>query len=69
MKQMIKPMTSNKRYSKTPHWNSKKKKEFKKNDDSSRDLCGNIKHINIYIIEVPVGEEEKQVLKTYLKKQ
>ena len=44
-----------------------KKQKFKKNQDRIRNLKDNIKLSNIWIIEVPEGEEEEQ-WKTYLEK-
>ena len=45
----------------------KVKEENEKNEDSLRDLWDNIKHTSIYIIEVPEGEERKD-LRRYLKR-
>ena len=44
-----------------------KEKRKKRNKDSLRDLCNNIKHNNIHIIGVPEGEERKDHRK-YLKR-
>ena len=44
-----------------------KEKRKKRNEDSLRDLCNNIKHNNIHIIGVPEGEERKDHRK-YLKR-
>ena len=38
-----------------------KEKRIKRNEDSLRDLWDNIKDTNICIIEVPVGEERKDL--------
>ena len=44
------------------------KKRMKRNEDSLRDLCDNIKHTDICIIGIPKGEErERKGLRTYLK--
>ena len=37
-----------------------KKQEFKENEERLRNLWGNLKHSNIWIIGVPEREEEKQ---------
>ena len=37
-----------------------KKQEFKKNEERLRNLWGNFKHSNIWIIGVPEGEEQQQ---------
>ena len=37
-----------------------KEKRMKRTEDSLRDLWGNIKHTNIWIISVPEEEEEKK---------
>ena len=37
----------------------KREKRLKRNEDSFRELCENVKHTNIRIIEVPEGEERK----------
>ena len=42
-------------------------KMMKRNKDSLRDLCSNIKYTNIHIIGVPEGEERKD-LRKYLKR-
>ena len=39
---------------------------MKRNEDSLRDLCDNIKCMNIHILGVPEGEERKD-LRRYLK--
>ena len=44
-----------------------KEKRMKRNEDTLRDLCDNIKRTNICIIGVPEGEERKDLLK-YLKR-
>ena len=44
-----------------------KEKRMKRNEDSLRDLWGNIKCNNIHIIGVPEGEERKN-LRKYLKR-
>ena len=44
-----------------------KKQEFKM-EERFRNLWDNFKHSKFWIIGVPEGEEEKQKLKTYLKK-
>ena len=33
---------------------------MKRNEGNLRDLCDNIKHMNIHIIEVPEGEEREK---------
>ena len=45
-----------------------KKQEFKKNEESLRNLQDIFKRSNIQIIGVPEGEEEEQELKTCLNK-
>ena len=40
-----------------------KKQEFKKNEESLRNLQDNFKHSNIRIIGVPEGEEEEKEIK------
>ena len=44
-----------------------KEKNMKRNEDSPRDLWDNIKHTNIHIIGVRIGEERKDPRK-YLKR-
>ena len=48
------------RKQKTTNQNNKKKKEFKKNEDSINSLWGTFKRSNICIIGVPQGEEKEQ---------
>ena len=46
-----------------------KEKRMKRNEDSLRDLWGNIKHTNSHIIGVPEGEErERKDPRKYLKR-
>ena len=40
-----------------PSWTEKR---IFKNEDSLRDIWDNIKHINIFIMEVPEGEERER---------
>ena len=40
-------------------------KSMKRNEDSLRDLCDNIKHTNICIIGVPEEEKEKGLKKIF----
>ena len=42
-------------------------KRMKRNEDSLRDLCDNIKCTNIHIIGVPEEERERTDLRKYLK--
>ena len=60
MKLRIKQMIWNIRKKKTSNKYSKKKKEYKKTDDSVSILWDNFKHTNIWIIGVPEGEEKEQ---------
>nr|KAF6349276.1 hypothetical protein mMyoMyo1_011816 [Myotis myotis] len=68
MKLRIKSVFWNIRKQKTPHQNSKKKKEFFKNEDSVRILWDNFKHTNIRIMEVLEGEERVQEIKNLFEK-
>ena len=43
-----------------------KKQEFKKNEETLRNLWDNFKHFNIRIIGMPEGEEEEQEIKNLL---
>ena len=56
MKQKVESALWKTRQQKTPTQNSKKEKEFLKDEDSLRDLWDNIKCNNICIIGVPEGE-------------
>ena len=59
MKLRIKSMIWNIRNRKTTDPN-KRKKEFKKNEDSISSLWDNFKKFNIHITGVPEGEEKEQ---------
>ena len=56
----IKSMIWNVRNKRTTNQNNKKKKEFKKNEDSISSLWDNFKKSNIHIIGVPEREEKEQ---------
>ena len=45
-----------------------KEKRMKRNEDSLRDLCNNIKRNNIHIIGVSEGEEREKDKRKYLKR-
>ena len=45
-----------------------KDKRMKRNEDSLRDLWDNIKHTNVYIIEVPEREEREKDPRKYWKR-
>ena len=45
-----------------------RKQEFKKNEETLRNLRDNFKHSNIWIIEVPEGEEEEQEMENLFEK-
>ena len=59
MKLRIKSMIWNIRKRKTTDRN-KRKKEFKKNEDSISSLWDNFKRPNIHIMGVPEGQEKEQ---------
>ena len=44
-----------------------KEKRMKRNEDSLRDLWGNIKRNNIRIIGVPEGEDKRKEPRKYMK--
>ena len=43
----------------------KKRKKIKRNDDSLRDLCDNVKRLNIQITGVPEEENKRKVMRKY----
>ena len=45
-----------------------KKQEFKKNEETLRNLWDNFKHFNIRIIGLPEGEEEEKKMENFFKK-
>ena len=45
-----------------------KETRIPKNEERLRNLWGNFKHSNIWIMAVPEGEEEEQYTETYLNK-
>ena len=46
----------------------KKRKKIKRNDDSLRDLCDNVKRLNIQITGVPEEENKRKVMRKYFPK-
>ena len=46
----------------------KKRKKIKRNDDSLRDLCDNVKCLNIQITGVPEEENKRKVMRKYFPK-
>ena len=60
MKRRIKSIIWNIRKKKQPIKTTRRKKEYKKQEDSVSNLWDNFKHSNIHLIGVPEGKEKEQ---------